>query len=75
MEKALQKVKTDEILKVLAFVICTSVITLHLFSDNQKHIIFFMYTINQYGPNELMSLNIKKKVKETMPGISLLYQL
>ena len=61
MEKALQKVKTDEILKVLAFVICTCVITLHLFSDNQKHIIFFMYTINQYGPNELMSLNIKKK--------------
>ena len=76
MEKALQKVKTDEILNVLAFVICTCVITLHLFSANQKHIIFFMYTINQYGPNELMSLNIqKKKVKETMPGISLLYQL
>ena len=78
MEKALQKVKTDEILKVLAFVICTCVITLHLFSDNQKHIIFFMYTINQYGPDELMSLNIKKKkkkVKETIPGISLLYQL
>ena len=63
MEKALQKVKTDEILKVLAFVICTCVITLHLFSANQKHIIFFMYTINQYGPNELMSLNIKKKRK------------
>ena len=71
MEKALQKVKTDEILKVLApFVICTFVTTLHsccmksalVFSQSEAHN-FFMYTINQYEPNELMSLNIKKKKK------------
>ena len=51
MEKALQKVKTDEILKVLApFVICTFVTTLHccmksalVFSQSEAHDFFHVY--------------------------------
>ena len=59
-DKTSQEGRTDENFETMdmLFVICTCVITLHLFSANQKHIIFFMYTINQYGPNELMSLFI-----------------